>query len=397
MGRRRAHGTVADVSSSAASLAAPQPLRVRAAALVRRVPVFRAGAAAIALHVVDDAFVQPQPGTSASDHLVSGLVPLALLALAAWAYPRLRAGHRGALALALGVLGFAVGGEAFYYAGQTGLAGDDYTGLLALAAAPLLLGAGAHTLWRARRTDGTLPRRAARRALAGVAGVLAFAFLVVPVGMEYVDAHTARARVPAADLGAAARGRPLHHERRARAARLVRALAQRRRGDRLPRPQGPAGGGADARPPRLRRPALRPPRRGRERRRPQRLGLGRRPRPASGDRLPAGASRRRPRPHRRARPVRRRRADDRDRRRARRPGGRRLRGRRHPLAARARRHARAARQQAARPAVQGRVDRSRPPSSPARRRRRTCSTSSTTCRRPCCSCTRPRARAARSS
>ena len=100
------------MTSSAASLAAPQPLRVRAAALVRRVPVFRAGAAAIALHVVDDAFVQPQPGTSASDHLVSGLVPLAFLALAAWAYPRLRAGHRGALALALGALGFAVGGEA---------------------------------------------------------------------------------------------------------------------------------------------------------------------------------------------------------------------------------------------------------------------------------------------
>jgi hypothetical protein len=34
----------------------------------------------IALHVVDDSFVQPQPGTSAADHLVSGLVPLAALA-----------------------------------------------------------------------------------------------------------------------------------------------------------------------------------------------------------------------------------------------------------------------------------------------------------------------------
>ena len=42
----------------------------------------------IALHIVDDSFVQPQPGTSAADHLVSGLVPLAVLALAAFAYPR---------------------------------------------------------------------------------------------------------------------------------------------------------------------------------------------------------------------------------------------------------------------------------------------------------------------
>jgi hypothetical protein len=36
----------------------------------------------IALHIVDDSFLEPQPGTSAADHLVSGLVPLAVLALA---------------------------------------------------------------------------------------------------------------------------------------------------------------------------------------------------------------------------------------------------------------------------------------------------------------------------
>ena len=191
------------MTSPAAVLPARPALRERAGALARRVSPFRLGVAAIALHVLDDAFLQPQPGTSPSDHLVSGLVPLALLALAAWAYPRLRGARQGALALALGLLGLAAGGEAFYYAGQTGLAGDDYTGLLALAAAPLLLGAGAVTLWRTRRTDGSLRRRAARRALAGAAGLLGFVFVVLPVGMEYVDTHTARAVVPAADLGAA--------------------------------------------------------------------------------------------------------------------------------------------------------------------------------------------------
>ena len=36
----------------------------------------------VALHVVDDAFLQPNPGTSAGDHLASGLVPLALLVAA---------------------------------------------------------------------------------------------------------------------------------------------------------------------------------------------------------------------------------------------------------------------------------------------------------------------------
>jgi hypothetical protein len=63
-----------------------------------RLRLFALGVALIALHVVDDSFLQPQPGTSATDHLVSGLVPLALLGLAAWAHPRLSGGRRGALA-----------------------------------------------------------------------------------------------------------------------------------------------------------------------------------------------------------------------------------------------------------------------------------------------------------
>ena len=45
--------------------------------------LFRLGVALIALHIIDDSFLQPQRGTSAADHLVSGLVPLAALGLAA--------------------------------------------------------------------------------------------------------------------------------------------------------------------------------------------------------------------------------------------------------------------------------------------------------------------------
>ena len=40
-----------------------------------------ASLAVSALHVLDDNFLQPQPGTSAGDHLVSGLVPCAVLRL----------------------------------------------------------------------------------------------------------------------------------------------------------------------------------------------------------------------------------------------------------------------------------------------------------------------------
>ena len=160
---------------------------------------------AIGLHVIDDSFVQPQPGTSWSDHLVSGLVPLALLALLAWTYPRLRGARRGALALALGVLGLAAGGEAVHYAGDVGLSGDDYTGLLAIAAGLMLVGLGGATLWRTRRLDGSRWRRFARRLMVGAAGAVAGVYVVLPVCVSYVDTHVARAVVPAPQLGVAHR------------------------------------------------------------------------------------------------------------------------------------------------------------------------------------------------
>jgi hypothetical protein len=51
--------------------------------------------AVLAAHVLDDNFVQPEPGTVAGSHLVSGLVPVLLLVPTAASYPLLRAGGRG--------------------------------------------------------------------------------------------------------------------------------------------------------------------------------------------------------------------------------------------------------------------------------------------------------------
>jgi hypothetical protein len=65
----------------------------------REQALFRASVAVVALHVADDNFLQPNRGTSAVDHLFSGLVPLALLAAAAVTYGRARPGVRAALAL----------------------------------------------------------------------------------------------------------------------------------------------------------------------------------------------------------------------------------------------------------------------------------------------------------
>jgi uncharacterized protein len=165
--------------------------------------LFRLAIALIGLHVADDNFLQPEAGTSAADHLVSGLVPLALLALAAWVFPRLRGARQGALALFIAPLGIATGIEAMHYANQVGPSGDDFTGFLAIPAGLLLIGVGAATLWRTRRTEGNRRWRYARRGLLGAAGLVVASLVVFPIGVAYVSVHTARAIVPENKLGAA--------------------------------------------------------------------------------------------------------------------------------------------------------------------------------------------------
>jgi hypothetical protein len=165
--------------------------------------LFRLAVALIGLHIADDNFFQPESGTSAGDHLVSGLVPLALLAPAAWGFPRLSGGWRGALALFIAPLGIATGIEAVHYANQVGPSGDDFTGFLVIPAGVLLIGIGAVTLWRARRTDGNRPWRYTRRGLFGAGGLVVAALIVFPIGFAYVVSHTARAVVPENKLGAA--------------------------------------------------------------------------------------------------------------------------------------------------------------------------------------------------
>ena len=107
-----------------------------AASLRTETGLARLGLGLVALHVVDDSWLQPNPGTSAGDHLLAGLVPLALLVAAIVFYPRLRAGARALLALSGGFFGVLVGTEAVYYTRAVGPSGDDFTGLLSIAGRP---------------------------------------------------------------------------------------------------------------------------------------------------------------------------------------------------------------------------------------------------------------------
>ena len=237
--------------------------------------------------------------------LVSGLVPLAVLVLAASVYPRLRAGFRAIIALTAGFLAL-VGGaaEAGYYTVKVGASGDDYTGLLMIAAGALLIAVGVWTLWCTRRLDESRRRRYPRRFLMGVLGFVVFFEIVLSIAFSYVYARGAAGR---------ARGRPgTPYEEVTFTTSDGLELA----GWYIPSRNGAAviafpAARAHSRTrgcsPRLRRSPLRPSRRRRERRRPQHARLGRRPRPGGCPRLLQRRLRRRSRPHRRPRALGRRR------------------------------------------------------------------------------------------
>ena len=178
-----------------------RPARLAHAVLQERVLIPLAFGA-VGVHVADDAFLQPEPGMSASDHLVSGLVPLVLIAGAALMYGRVRAGARATLALLVGYFGVLVGTEAVYYTLAGGPSGDDYTGLLSLFAGFLLVGTGTVTLWRSRRRTDSVVRRYGRRALITIGVLALIAVILFPTSLAYVATHTLRSEVPKAELGA---------------------------------------------------------------------------------------------------------------------------------------------------------------------------------------------------
>jgi uncharacterized protein len=182
---------------------ATKSVAARAAAIRTEVGAARVALGIIGLHVVDDNFLQPEPGVSAVDHLVSGFVPLAFVVGAAVLYGRVRAGFRAVLALVFGFLGLLAGTEAAYYAQDVGLSGDDYTGLLSIAAGAVLIGVGVVTLWRSRRRDDRLAWRYLRRALLAFAALLFAGFVLFPLSIAYVVTHVAPESVPAPNLGAA--------------------------------------------------------------------------------------------------------------------------------------------------------------------------------------------------
>ena len=182
--------------------AANVPVRSAVARLATERSLALASLGLVGLHVVDDNFLQPEPGMSPVDHLPGGLTQLALVVAAAWAYPRLRAGARAALALLFGFFGVVAGIEPVYYTFADRPSGDDFTGFLSLAGGFVLLGIGIRTLWRTRRTNDSRRRRYLRRGLVLAGVVVLVPTFLMPVSIGYFATHTARAVVPTPNLGA---------------------------------------------------------------------------------------------------------------------------------------------------------------------------------------------------
>ena len=166
-----------------------------AAALLTEVGLARVALGIGALHVVDDNFLQPQPGTSAGDHLLGGLDPDRVLRPRRLGLPAPSAGSRGTLAIFVGLFMVVMGaGEAGYYTRENGPSGDDYTGLLAIPAGVLLVGVGLFTLWRSRK-GGELDPPVRRRAACWRSRFLsASTSSLFPLAESYVITHGARVR-----------------------------------------------------------------------------------------------------------------------------------------------------------------------------------------------------------
>lgn len=161
--------------------------------------IFFAGAALIGVHAIVDTQVAPQQGTGFVDNLGPLFGPIVVLAVAAFAYPRLRPGLRAALAALLAGLGLEAAAIGLADLGRTFARPSDITGLLLAPVAATLLVQSVLLLWQ-NRTAGRY-RYLRRAAIAAAAAVGCF-WLAVPLAMTIYATHRPRAEVNAARLGA---------------------------------------------------------------------------------------------------------------------------------------------------------------------------------------------------
>jgi fermentation-respiration switch protein FrsA (DUF1100 family) len=111
--------------------------------------LFASCALIIANHLMDDAFVHPEPGTSAADNLLTRLGGLVVVIAAVIVYPRLSGGWRGAVALLAGQYAVITGlGIHIPRAASLGFGGSDFSAVASIVAGVVLTGIGVWQIGR---------------------------------------------------------------------------------------------------------------------------------------------------------------------------------------------------------------------------------------------------------
>jgi len=157
----------------------------------------------VVIRALDDAFLHPAAGLGAGDHLLSGLVPVAVGAAAATVISRTRRGPRSFAALMAGFWGLVGSMELFIERGpRGGLQVDDVSGILSLVAGVVLLCTFVYFASTSASRGRSRATRSLRRGATAV-GLVVAAFLVVfPLGIGYLATHFAGEGITAApDLG----------------------------------------------------------------------------------------------------------------------------------------------------------------------------------------------------
>ena len=165
--------------------------------------IFGACCAIFAVHVVIDSYLFLRPGTTPGDHLVSGTVPLVVLAGLAVLTRRLRAGFVALIAWLLG-LSVAIGAAGAPVSGLLAGRVDPTTlsGLMALIAGITLIGVGVATLWTTRHRGDTRLRRYTRRSARAALGLVLALVISFPLAMGYIVTNRSANPHADTDLGA---------------------------------------------------------------------------------------------------------------------------------------------------------------------------------------------------
>ena len=156
--------------------------------------LFRGGAAALALHFVDEAVIDRAPGTGVDDHL-SVLVLAAVIVVVAVFYPRFPAIVRALLGFVVVPLAAVSAAMHVQDARWNGVGGADLTGFLLIPAAIAFVVAAVLALL-SRPVPRSWPWRLGRWALTAVVAIVMVLFVSIPIAIGVAQTRKPGQSIP---------------------------------------------------------------------------------------------------------------------------------------------------------------------------------------------------------